>query len=226
MLEFDAQGAHFGSTVDTEQFSPFPWRVIAQRLDRLEPRQRHESQQQKDGFETVKALGQSKVLAGIAQQAADQQRWQCQQDAAFGNIKGRRKPRRSLIKQPEAGRQPFQRRGGAASHRGGTIGFGARAFAARRRTLDERRSAVRRAGTIFNALTAVDARVYRGNLFRPFFLTSRLTRPARIAFSSVLRFNFSVSATSAALAPPARSCSASATTVSTSTAAPRVTRGA
>ena len=219
MLELEAQGAHFGSAVEAEQFSPFAGRVIAQRFDRSQPRQRHESQQQKDGFETVKTLGQAKVFAGMAQQAAHQQRWKRQQDAAFGNIKGRRKPRRRLIEQAEAGRQPLQRRGCAASHRRRTIGCGARTFAARRRRCNNEptrneptRSAACRHGTIFRVPLIALCRAgnsaglgdYRGIvIIRRFFLTGWRTRPARIAFSRVLRFNASVSATSAALAPPA-----------------------
>jgi hypothetical protein len=54
-----------------------------------------------------------------------------QQDTAFGNIKGRVKTRRSLIKPAEARRQPFDRRGRTSPHRGRTICFSALAFAAR-----------------------------------------------------------------------------------------------
>src|SRR5271169_5700839 len=49
-------------------------------------------------------------------------------------------------------------------------------------------------------------------------------RPARMAFCRVLSFNSSFLATSASLAPAARSPSICATTLSTSTAAPRVAR--
>src|SRR5271154_4496327 len=51
-------------------------------------------------------------------------------------------------------------------------------------------------------------------------------RPARMAFCRVLSFNPSFLGTSASLASAARSSSICATTLSTSTAAPRVTRGA
>jgi hypothetical protein len=89
-------------------------------------------------------------------------------------------------------------------------------------------SALNRAGNgaASRAESSAGLGVYRGIVIAMrFFLTGPRTRPARIALSRVLRFNLSVSATAAALAPPARSCSAYATTASTSTAAPRVARG-
>jgi len=189
MLEFDTQGAHFGSPVDAEQFSPFAWRAIAQRLNRFEPRERHESQKQKDGFEAIKALGKLKIFVGVTQQTADQQRRQRQQDAAFRNIKCGCKLRGNLIKEPDACRQPFQSCGCSASHRGGAICFGALAFGAGRRSFHDRNSpATHRDHTIRFGVRAVDAPDY-GGVFTLFFLTNLRTLPARIAFWSVLRFN-------------------------------------
>src|ERR1700751_433493 len=65
MLELDAQGAHFRSAVEAQQFAPFSRRVITQCLDRPEPAQCHEGQKQKDACETVKASRQVKVLGKI-----------------------------------------------------------------------------------------------------------------------------------------------------------------
>jgi hypothetical protein len=64
MLELDAQGAHFWSAVEAQQFAPFSWRVITQCLDRSEPAQRHEGQKQKAMREgRIRALGQRAVAA-------------------------------------------------------------------------------------------------------------------------------------------------------------------
>src|SRR5215831_12448076 len=65
MFELDAQGAYFWRTVDAEKLAPLTRRVIAQGFHRSEPGERHESQQQEDAAQSVKALRQAKVLAGM-----------------------------------------------------------------------------------------------------------------------------------------------------------------
>src|ERR1700746_1273430 len=123
MLELDAQGAHFWSAVEAQQFAPFSRRVITECLDRPEPAQCHEGQKQKDTGKTVKASRQVKVLGRMPQQPADQERRQSQQDAAFRNVESAGKARSGLLQLPKARRPPLQRSGRAAPHWRGTIGF-------------------------------------------------------------------------------------------------------
>ena len=69
MLELEAQGAHFRSTVDPEQLAPLTWRIAAQRY-RSEPGERREGKQQKDRRQAIEALGQPKIGTGMTQQTA------------------------------------------------------------------------------------------------------------------------------------------------------------
>jgi hypothetical protein len=73
MLELDAQGANFRDAIQTNQFSPFTRRVIAQSLNGPEPAERHERQQQKNGLKTVKSGRETKHLLGVMQKPADQE---------------------------------------------------------------------------------------------------------------------------------------------------------
>ena len=62
MLQLAAYRAHFRRPIDAEQLSPLSGRVIAQGLDRSDPSQRHEGQQQKDRPEAIKTGGKAEVF--------------------------------------------------------------------------------------------------------------------------------------------------------------------
>src|SRR5271155_1783759 len=86
MLQLAAYRAHFRSPIDAEQFPPLSGRMIAQGLDRLDPSERHEGEQQKDRLQTIEAGGKAEVFVRMTQQPADQQRRQRQQNAAMRKI--------------------------------------------------------------------------------------------------------------------------------------------
>jgi hypothetical protein len=71
VLQLGSHRAHFRSPIDAEQLPPLSGRMIAQGLDRLDPGQRQESQQQKDRFEAIEARGQAEVFVRMPQQPAD-----------------------------------------------------------------------------------------------------------------------------------------------------------
>src|ERR1700736_6091059 len=132
----------------------------------------------------------------------------------------------NLVQFPEACQQSLHCGGRSASHRGGTIHFSTLAFGAGHRPSCWRNCPAidRRRQSLLGAV-AYRTRGYRRVLVL-FFLTDERILPARIAFCSVFSFTSSWLATSDVLAPSARSSSAFANTSSTSTAAPRVARGA
>ena len=197
MLQLAAYRAHFRRPIDAEQLSPLSGRVIAQGLDRSDPSQRHEGQQQKDRPEAIKTGGKAEVFVRAIQQPADQQRRKRQQNPAMRKIDSPLETRFGLGQPSDAGRHPFQRRRRPTPHRGGAVDLGSLALRARR---------------------------YR--LAAIFFFAAGRIRPADAAFRNVSGFRPSRSATSPKLAPATRRLSISATTPAVKTAAPRVARGA
>ena len=111
------QGAHLRRPVQPEQLAPLAGGAMAQGFEGVQPRQRHERQQQEQGVQPVVALGQGEKAFRRVQQADRQQGGQRAQHTAVWHVQRRLEVRRDGGKRTQAGRRPRLDRARAHPHR-------------------------------------------------------------------------------------------------------------
>ena len=131
-LNLGAQGAHLRDPIQPQELAPLPGSLIAQCLDRLQPRQRHEGEQQQQAVEPIVAFGQLQMALNAFEQSNGEQRRQRTQQAAIGHVQRRSKIRRHRIELADAGGQPALNIRCRHAHGGGAVGGRALALARQR----------------------------------------------------------------------------------------------
>jgi hypothetical protein len=84
--DLGAQGAYLRDAVQPRKLAPLPRGTVAQRLDRLQPRQCHEGKQHQQAVEATAAFRQGQVTLDALQQSHRQQGGQRAQQAAMGHV--------------------------------------------------------------------------------------------------------------------------------------------
>jgi hypothetical protein len=72
-VDLGAQGAHLQDAIEPQEVAPLARGAVAQRLDRCQPRQGHEGEQQQQTVEAIVALGQRQMTLDVVQQPHRQQ---------------------------------------------------------------------------------------------------------------------------------------------------------
>ena len=84
------KGLGLGAAVEAEDRTPLAWRLVAEALGVAYSGQRHEGDEQEDGGQAIKSVGQAEQAVGGTEQTRTQQHRQCREHAAVSDGVGGR----------------------------------------------------------------------------------------------------------------------------------------